>query len=286
MTAVGGVPGEVVARLARLPYPLAVEPRIEAVVAVRGVARCVHAGRAWTCSSRAPATLGAGRAQRRSATGANRAGADCWSPSALGREGRRGDRRAAERRIPAAFTVGGVLPEAAPDDVIVLDIATADRALGREGRVDRILVRLPAGHGRGTPAWTRGRPAPRGAARRRRPAPPRRRHGPRTGACCGAFRWNLRVLCYVALIVGAFLIYNTISVSVVRRRAEIGVVRALGASRRSGDGGLSRGSGGAGPGGRAAGLPLGRAMASGAVGLIGGDRERRSTSAAGRARSC
>ena len=33
-----------------------------------------------------------------------------------------------------------------------------------------------------------------------------------------AFRWNLRVLSYVALAVGAFLIYNTISVSVVRRR--------------------------------------------------------------------
>ena len=45
-----------------------------------------------------------------------------------------------------------------------------------------------------------------------------------------AFRWNLRVLSYVALIVGA-LIYNTISVSVVRRRNEIGVLRALGATR-------------------------------------------------------
>src|SRR6185436_7266270 len=46
-----------------------------------------------------------------------------------------------------------------------------------------------------------------------------------------AFRWNLRLLSYIALIVGAFLIYNSISVSVVRRRAEIGIVRALGASR-------------------------------------------------------
>ena len=46
-----------------------------------------------------------------------------------------------------------------------------------------------------------------------------------------AFRWNLRVLGYISLVVGAFLIYNTISVSVVRRRAEIGVLRAVGASR-------------------------------------------------------
>ena len=46
-----------------------------------------------------------------------------------------------------------------------------------------------------------------------------------------AFRWNLRVLSYISLVVGAFLIYNTISVSVVRRRAEIGVLRAVGAAR-------------------------------------------------------
>ena len=48
-----------------------------------------------------------------------------------------------------------------------------------------------------------------------------------------AFRWNLRVLSYISLVVGAFLIYNTISISVVRRRAEIGILRALGASRRA-----------------------------------------------------
>src|SRR3989449_5619411 len=46
-----------------------------------------------------------------------------------------------------------------------------------------------------------------------------------------AFRWNLRVLSYISLVVGAFLIYNTISVSVVRRRPEIGILRALGTGR-------------------------------------------------------
>jgi len=46
-----------------------------------------------------------------------------------------------------------------------------------------------------------------------------------------AFRWNLRVLSYVSLAVGAFLIYNTISVSVVRRRFEIGILRAMGTPR-------------------------------------------------------
>jgi putative ABC transport system permease protein len=48
-----------------------------------------------------------------------------------------------------------------------------------------------------------------------------------------AFRWNLRVLSYISLVVGAFLIYNTIAIGVVRRRAEIGILRALGAPRRA-----------------------------------------------------
>ena len=47
-----------------------------------------------------------------------------------------------------------------------------------------------------------------------------------------AFRWNLRILSYISLIVGAFLIYNTIAVSVVRRRTEIGILRAIGISSR------------------------------------------------------
>ena len=55
-----------------------------------------------------------------------------------------------------------------------------------------------------------------------------------------AFRWNLRVLSYIALVVGAFLIYNTISVSVVRRRVEIGILRALGATRGGSAGGVPR----------------------------------------------
>jgi putative ABC transport system permease protein len=83
-----------------------------------------------------------------------------------------------------------------------------------------------------------------------------------------AFRWNLRILSYVALVVGAFLIFNTISVSVVRRRPEIGIVRALGASRSSvlmaflGEAACFGAVGGV------AGIALGRLMAIGAVRLL------------------
>src|SRR5262249_26099864 len=84
-----------------------------------------------------------------------------------------------------------------------------------------------------------------------------------------AFRWNLKLLSYVALIVGAFLIYNTISVSIVRRRAEIGIVRALGASRASVLVAFAGEAGAIGLVGAALGGPSGRVMASGAVKLMG-----------------
>jgi len=70
---------------------------------------------------------------------------------------------------------------------------------------------------------------------------------------------------FIALVVGAFLIYNTISVSVVRRRAEIGIVRAW---ARAGNTILAAFLGeaaGFGFLGALLGLPLGRVMATGAV---------------------
>jgi putative ABC transport system permease protein len=84
-----------------------------------------------------------------------------------------------------------------------------------------------------------------------------------------AFRWNLRLLSYIALVVGAFLIYNTISVSVVRRRAEIGIARALGASRHQILGAFLGEAAFIGLAGALLGIPLGRVMASGAVKLMG-----------------
>ena len=83
-----------------------------------------------------------------------------------------------------------------------------------------------------------------------------------------AFRWNLRLLSYIALIVGAFLIYNTISVSVVRRRPETGIVRALGASRNAVLAAFLGEAAFFGLAGAVLGLPLGRVMATGAVKLM------------------
>ena len=83
-----------------------------------------------------------------------------------------------------------------------------------------------------------------------------------------AFKWNLRILSYISLVVGAFLIYNTIAVSVVRRRAEIGILRAIGVSARAvmliflGEAALL------GIVGSILGVILGRVLAAGIVGMI------------------
>jgi putative ABC transport system permease protein len=82
-----------------------------------------------------------------------------------------------------------------------------------------------------------------------------------------AFQFNLGALSLVALLVGLFLIYNTVATSVISRREEIGVLRALGTSRATllslflGEAGALAAIG------CAVGVPLGWMLAWGAVGL-------------------
>jgi putative ABC transport system permease protein len=122
------------------------------------------------------------------------------------------------------FRVAGSLPGA--DHYLVLDIEAAQQVLHRQGFLDRIEVRVPTTAGvdgwqtilrRALPPAAEIQPTGSGTESNRR--------------MLAAFGWNLRILSYIALVVGAFLIYNTIAVSVVRRRAEIGIVRALGGTR-------------------------------------------------------
>jgi putative ABC transport system permease protein len=52
------------------------------------------------------------------------------------------------------------------------------------------------------------------------------------GRMLSSFELNLAALSYIALLVGMYLIYNTVAISVVARRPEIGTLRALGATKR------------------------------------------------------
>jgi putative ABC transport system permease protein len=166
------------------------------------------------------------------------------------------------------FTVAGVLPKTtqnlSDNDVIVADIGLAQVVTRKLGRLDSIAVITPS-YG-SLAEWEN---------LLRRNVPPAaaiERTGARTDQnrkMLAAFRWNLRVLSYVALIVGAFLIYNTIGVSVVRRRTEIGILRALGATRRMILLSFLAEAMFLGSIGAVVGLLLGRVLAIGAIRLIG-----------------
>jgi putative ABC transport system permease protein len=48
-----------------------------------------------------------------------------------------------------------------------------------------------------------------------------------------SFRYNLQFISLVAILVGIFLLYNTVFISVVKRRTEIGILRGLGADKKT-----------------------------------------------------
>jgi putative ABC transport system permease protein len=47
-----------------------------------------------------------------------------------------------------------------------------------------------------------------------------------------SFRYNLQFVSLIAILVGMFLLYNTVFISVVKRRTEIGILRGLGAGKK------------------------------------------------------
>ena len=106
-----------------------------------------------------------------------------------------------------------------------MDIGWAQELLHRRGRLNTILLLI-----------TPDRLATvRNEIRKIAPAdvtvesPSQRGH--QIDSMLGAFQLNLTALSLVSVLVGAFLIFNTISASVVRRQREIGILRALGATR-------------------------------------------------------
>ncbi len=147
--------------------------------------------------------------------------------------------------------------------MVLMDIALAQRVLDRAGLLDRIYVEVPDGSQEDWMAIIRSR-VPNPAA-----IEPVGVSSRQNRKLLRSFRWNLRILSYIALIVGAFLVYNTISVSVVRRRPMIGVARALGMPAGMVRMGFLAEGAVFGCIGTGIGLLLGRAMAVAAVELMG-----------------
>jgi putative ABC transport system permease protein len=128
---------------------------------------------------------------------------------------------------PRSLRVIGILSDAVyPEPLGIMDIATAQWSLARIGRLNRIDLRLrpgapadalraalaaelPPGVVALTPAIERGRAV----------------------TATRAYRVNLNTLALVALLTGAFLVFSTQSLAVLRRRSALGLLRALGVTR-------------------------------------------------------
>jgi len=109
--------------------------------------------------------------------------------------------------------------------IVLADVATAQELTGRLGKLDRVDLILSAAD-------------ENQISRIQALLPPDARLAPvevRTGSfeqLSGAFQLNLTALSLLALFVGVFLIYNTMTFSVVQRRPLFGTLRCLGVTRR------------------------------------------------------
>jgi putative ABC transport system permease protein len=140
--------------------------------------------------------------------------------------------RLATSRGVRDYTVRALLREQGAAKVFggnfaLLDLPAAQIALGKDGKLD--VVDLTIEPGEKVDAVRRriqGRLG--GAANVARP----RERGEQVESLMTSFRVGLFFVSLVALFVGFFLIYNTVSVSVVQRKREIGTLRCLGVLRR------------------------------------------------------
>lgn len=128
--------------------------------------------------------------------------------------------------ISTVRIVGIVQPEnnasrQALDDLVMTDISTAQEIVGIEGRITRIDLILPDEI---DPALVQDL-LPDGVSLVDVSS------GSALDQMIAAFEINLQALSLLALVVGLFLIYNTVTFSVVQRRKVIGILRSIGATR-------------------------------------------------------
>ncbi|MEE9912590.1 MAG: ABC transporter permease [Deltaproteobacteria bacterium] len=130
------------------------------------------------------------------------------------------------------FQIRGILNPEGParamgGNLAVMDIFAAQMAFGKEGRIDRIDVSLRPGEDLETARRSIAAALPEGyavdtpAGRSRQVA-----------VMISRFQDSLDLLSYLAIFVGMYLIYNAVSISVVHRRREIGILRAVGCKRK------------------------------------------------------
>lgn len=155
------------------------------------------------------------------------------------------------------------LSRRALDGLLLTDIATAQELLNRIGRLDRIDLLIPSG--------AEGAAALESVATILPPSARIETTAARSGTVgemTAAFSLNLTALSLLALVVGMFLIYNTVTFSVIQRRPVLGTLRSLGMTEREIYGLILLEAGVLGALGTALGLGLGIILGRGAVQLV------------------
>jgi putative ABC transport system permease protein len=128
---------------------------------------------------------------------------------------------------PKSLQVVGILPEGNYSQPLgLMDIASAQWTFDRIGRLNRIDLRLNPGVDVEAFRRTLGGKLPVGVLAI---APQVERD--RAVSVTRAYRVNLNMLALVALWTGAFLVFSTQSLSVLRRRRSLALLRALGVTR-------------------------------------------------------
>ncbi|MGH8231787.1 MAG: FtsX-like permease family protein [Steroidobacteraceae bacterium] len=128
---------------------------------------------------------------------------------------------------PLPLRVVAVLPDSAyPEALGIMDIGTAQWSLRRLGRINRIDLQLRQGVAPEAFRSQLARRLPSGVVAVSAPI-----ELDRAVAATRAYRVNLNMLALVALLTGAFLVFSTQSLAVLRRRQALGLLRALGVTR-------------------------------------------------------
>jgi putative ABC transport system permease protein len=130
-----------------------------------------------------------------------------------------------------SYTVGALLKEQGTASVFggnfaLMDLPVAQRAFGKEGKLDIVDLTVEEGS-RIEAVQDRLRQRLSGMAQVERP----KKRGEQIESLLTSFRVGLFFVSLIALFVGFFLIYNTVAVSVVQRKREIGTLRCLGMRR-------------------------------------------------------
>ncbi len=128
------------------------------------------------------------------------------------------------------FNVAGILSNGELGDAYggmigIMDISTAQSAFGMKGQLSKIDLQVPEALIPAIQAKLKTKLPPGVDAQR-----PTQR-GTQVEKMVRSYQYNLTTLSFIALLVGVFLIYNTMSITIIRRRPEIGTLRAIGFSR-------------------------------------------------------